>query len=93
MIAANFDVRAHNSNPFVKDRVIATNRAFDRGLLYINDRLCPEYAKCMEQLAYDKNGEPDKTAGVDHLPDAGTYPIAYEMPVVKPFTKHAVHGV
>jgi hypothetical protein len=38
----------------------------------------------MEQLAYDKNGQPDKKSNLDHLPDAGTYPIAFEMPVVKP---------
>lgn len=78
---------ANASNPLVKDRVIATNVAFTSGLLYINDKLCPEYAKCMEQLAYDKNGEPDKSSNIDHLPDAGTYPIAFEMPVIKPVAK------
>mgnify|MGYP000595392291 CR=1 FL=1 len=81
---ARFVVYAHGSNPLVKDRVIATNQAFSKDLLYINDEKCPEYARCMEQLAYDKNGEPDKKSNIDHLPDAGTYPIAYEMPVVKP---------
>jgi len=82
--AAGFVVYANKSNPLVKDRVIATNQAFAKGLLYINDEKCPEYARCMEQLAYDKNGEPDKKSNIDHLPDAGTYPIAYSMPVVKP---------
>ena len=81
---AGFMVYAHKSNPLIKDRVIATNVAFDKNLLQINDKACPEYSKCMEQLSYNDNGEPDKTSNLDHLPDAGTYPIAFEMPVVKP---------
>jgi len=84
---AGFVVYANKSNPLVKDRVMATNNAFQKGLLFINDEKCPEYAKCFEQLAYDKNGEPDKKSNLDHLPDAGTYPIAFEMPVRKPATK------
>lgn len=81
---AGFIVYAHASNPLIKDRVLATNQAFTHGLLFINDTMCPEYSKCMEQLAYDNNGEPDKKSNLDHLPDAGTYPIAYELPIVKP---------
>lgn len=82
--AAGFLVYADSQNPRVRDRVISTNIAFQNGLLYINDEKCPDYAKCMEQLPYDKNGEIDKSLNLDHLPDAGTYPIAFEMPVVKP---------
>jgi hypothetical protein len=82
--AAGFSVYANKTNPYVKDRVLATNMAFQHGLLYINDLEAPEFSKCMEQLAYDKNGEPDKKSNLDHLPDAGTYPIAFEMPVVRP---------
>jgi len=84
---AGFQVYANKSNPLVKDRVIASNMAFSSGLLYINDQECPETAKCFEQLAYDKNGVPDKLSNLDHLPDAATYPIAFEMPVVKPEVK------
>ncbi len=84
---AGFIVYANKSNPLVRDRVVATNQAFSKGLLFINDVKCPEYARCMEQLAYDKNGEPDKKSNIDHLPDAGTYPIAFEMPVSRPATK------
>ena len=40
-------------------------------------------ANCLEQQAY-RNGEPDKTSGNDHQNDATTYPIAYEMPIIKP---------
>lgn len=81
---AGFSVYANKSNPYIKDRVTATNAAFEHGRLFINDKACPEYARCMEQLAYDDNGQPDKKSNLDHLPDAGTYPIAFEMPVVKP---------
>ena len=82
--SAGFAVYANRSNPLVKDRVIAANVAFDKGLVKVNELLCPEYSRCLEQLAYDSNGSPDKKSNLDHLPDAGTYPIAYEMPVVKP---------
>lgn len=84
LVQAGFTVYANKKNPLVKDRVMATNKAFSSGLLLINDTMCPEYARCMEQLAYDKNGEPDKSSNIDHLPDAGTYPIAYELPIVRP---------
>ncbi len=81
---AGFSVYANSKNPYVKDRVMSTNKAFQDMLLFINDKECPEYARCMEQLAYDKNGEPDKKSNLDHLPDAGTYPIAFELPVIRP---------
>jgi hypothetical protein len=84
LMSAGLAVYAHKSNPLIKDRVIAANVAFDKGLVKVNELLCPEYARCLEQLAYDANGAPDKKSNLDHLPDAGTYPIAYEMPVVKP---------
>ena len=82
--SAGFAVYANKSNPFVKDRILAANTAFDKGRLFVNDTLCPDYARCLEQLAYDDNGTPDKKSNLDHLPDAGTYPIAFEIPVVKP---------
>lgn len=81
---AGFEVRAKKSNPLVKDRVIATNRAFSEGLLFINASKCPTVVRCLEQQSYNKNGEPDKQSGHDHQNDATTYPIAYEMPVRKP---------
>lgn len=78
---AGFIVLADSKNPFIKDRVLATNTAFQKGFIKVNDSLCPQYAKSLEQLAYDDNGMPDKRSGFDHITDAGTYPIAYEMPV------------
>jgi hypothetical protein len=62
---------------------MATNAAFESGRLRINATACPNVSSCLEQQTY-KNGEPDKSSGNDHQNDATTYPIAYEMPIVKP---------
>ena len=81
---AKFEVRAKPSNPAVKDRVSAMNKALESCMVMVNEQACPDTARCLEQQAYDKNGEPDKGGGSDHQNDATSYPIAYEMPVVKP---------
>lgn len=81
---AGFIIKAPNSNPPVKDRIMAVNKAFSDACLWVNDRLCPTVANSLEQQAYDKNGEPDKSAGVDHQNDATGYPIAFELPVRRP---------
>ncbi len=83
---AGFEVRAKASNPAVKDRVLSTVTAFEKGLLFVNDDACPNTARGLEQQAYDKNGEPAKDGIIDHQNDATTYPIVYEMPVIKPIT-------
>lgn len=81
---AGFTIRAKPSNPAVKDRILSVNMGFQRQKLWVNPDTCPETARCLEQQPYDKNGEPDKKTGLDHQNDAFGYPIAYEMPVVKP---------
>lgn len=81
---AGFSVNARSKNPNVRDRVQATNTAFSGGRLYVNTAKCPNVANCLEQQAYDKNGEPDKKSGFDHQNDATTYPIAYEMMINRP---------
>jgi PBSX family phage terminase large subunit len=80
---AGFRVRVNSKNPSVKDRILAMNAALDARRVFINHNACPVVADCLEQQAY-KNGEPDKSSGNDHQNDATTYPIAYEMPIVKP---------
>ena len=80
---AGFRVRVNSKNPSVKDRILAMNAALDSRRVFINHNACPVVADCLEQQAY-KNGEPDKSSGNDHQNDATTYPIAYEMPIVKP---------
>ena len=81
---AGFSLRAKKVNPFVKDRILSANRAFSSRRVMVNEEKCPEYAESLEQQAYDKNGIPDKTSGHDHMNDAGTYPLAFEMPIKKP---------
>lgn len=83
---AGFAVRAKKVNPRVKDRILSANNAFAIGRVMVNDNKCPDYAESLEQQAYAKNGEPDKTSGHDHMNDAGTYPIAFEMPIKRPVT-------
>jgi PBSX family phage terminase large subunit len=79
-----FRVLANASNPAVKDRVMAMNNALEKGRVKINAHKCPQTADCLEQQAYNSNGEPDKSTGYDHQNDATTYPIAYLMPIRKP---------
>jgi len=81
---AKFRVKAKPTNPAVKDRVQATNKAFSDNRLFVNPIECPTVAACLEQQSYDKNGEPDKSSGFDHQNDATSYPIAYEMPIIRP---------
>lgn len=90
---AGFEVRAHGTNPAVKDRIMSVNRQFERGRLWVNARTCPTVAKNLEQQAYDANGEPDKKSGFDHQNDATGYPIAYEFPIVRPVAQLRMGGV
>lgn len=71
---AGFEVRVNTTNPAVKDRIMSVNKQFQDGQLYVNVRECPTVAKCLEQQAYDDNGEPDKKSGFDHQNDATGYP-------------------
>ena len=90
---AGFAVRVNSRNPAIKDRVLATNKAFEQGKLKVNASKCPTIARCLEQQAYDDNGEPDKTADFDHMNDAFSYFAAYEFPVIKPMSKIKLVGL
>lgn len=83
--AARFSVLAPAANPAVKDRVMAVNQMIHsegvRKLLVNIDR-CPSFVEGLEKQAYDKNGEPDKTTGHDHVNDAAGYMIHYRFPVL-----------
>lgn len=70
---------AHNKNAVVQDRINATNNAFMKGKLFVNQRNCPVTSRCLINQAYDKHGKPDKKSGYDHQNDATTYPIVYEL--------------
>lgn len=81
---AGFRVRANAANPRVKNRIMSVNKRFELNKLFVNVNKCPRTADDLEQQAYDKNGEPDKTNDTDHGNDAFGYPIAYTFPIYKP---------
>jgi hypothetical protein len=85
---AGFQVVVDSANPGVKDRIVAMNAAFLNATgerrYKVNTKRCPEYTRCLEQQAYDKHGQPDKTSGVDHANDAGGYYICKRLPVNRP---------
>lgn len=87
---AGFEIRVKSDNPAVKDRVNATNKAFEDNWLHINAERCPRVAECFEQQAYDQNGEPDKSTGFDHQNDASTYPIVYERPIKRKYAGEVI---
>ncbi len=68
-----FKVVAENAHPRVRDRVYTLNvgwLAEDRLLVAPH---CTETIKSLSSQGYDKYGEPDKTRGLDHIPDALGY--------------------
>lgn len=74
------------TNPAVKDRVLSMNRMLHHEgerKYRINPDACPHYVESLEKQAYDRNGEPDKSTGLDHCIDAGGYFIAYRYPIQK----------
>jgi hypothetical protein len=84
---AKFTINVGSTNPAVKDRVLSTNAMLHNGKgerrMKVNTRRCPKFTEGLEQQAYDDHGEPDKKSGVDHVNDAGTYPIVRMYPIVK----------
>lgn len=82
--AARFNVLVAASNPAVKDRVLSLNQmihADGKRRLKVNVDLCPSFVEGLEKQAYDKNGEPDKASGFDHVNDAAGYFVFYRFPV------------
>jgi hypothetical protein len=81
---AGFRVHRTGGNPLVKDRVLAMNQMIhadgERRLL-VNTDTCPNLTMSLEQQAYDKNGEPDKTNGWDHVVDAQGYFVHARYPL------------
>lgn len=58
-------------NPKVKDRINSVNKLFRDGAK-ININQCINLVQALEQIGF-KNGEPDKTSGLDHITDALGY--------------------
>lgn len=82
--AAGFEVRAKDSNPRIKDRVMSVNKAFEDSNVYVNTNECPTTTRNLEEQAYNKIGLPDKDTGQDHQNDAFGYFTHWHLPVVKP---------
>lgn len=81
---ARFNVLVASSNPAVKDRVLAMNQMIHsegKRRLRVNVDTCPSFVEALEKQAYDKNGEPDKASGFDHLNDAAGYFMFHRFPV------------
>lgn len=75
--AAGLSVLALEAHPRVRERVNLTNAWFcnaeGRRLLFVDPR-CVKTIECLEKLCYrEGSGEPDKSGGFDHLPDALGY--------------------
>ena len=80
--SANFTVLANPANPAVKDRIMAVNQLIHsngRRRLLVNFDKCPTLVEGLEQQSYNKNGEPDKASGHDHLNDALGYFLCYKF--------------
>lgn len=93
---AGFTVLNQTRNPFIKDRVLAFNIMINKDgqrRLFVNVDNCPGLVEGLEKQAYDKNGEPDKSAGLDHIVDAAGYFISYKFPVVEGFRKIQLAGI
>ena len=86
---AGLTVRVNSTNPAIMDRVNAFNALILNGQgqrrFKVNTNRCPSLTDGLEQQAYDKNGMPDKSSGVDHVMDAAGYPLAYLFPVKSKF--------
>lgn len=89
-----FSIRVASVNPSIKDRLNAMNAMILNSVgerrFFVNALRCPEYTDALEQQIFDKFGMPDKSAGLDHVNDAGGYFIAYQYPVSKPVIRSFV---
>ena len=78
---AGFSVYETGTNPAVRDRVIAMQRQLSTRNMLINPESCPQLCMSLEQQVYDRNGEPDKLNGWDHINDAQGYFVSARFPV------------
>lgn len=82
---AGFTVHNNPNNPAVKDRVLSMNHMIHSAgarRYRVNPDTCPHLMESLEKQAYDKNGEPDKAGGLDHIVDAAGYFVSYKFPIV-----------
>ncbi|MCG5790283.1 terminase large subunit domain-containing protein [Acinetobacter baumannii] len=93
-----FKVEVNGVNPSIKDRINAVNaqilNADGERHLKVNTNKCPNFTATLEQQVYDSFGMPDKSAGLDHVGDAGGYPLAKRFPIIiqKVFKRRKIAG-
>jgi hypothetical protein len=91
---AKFRVMVNHSNPAVKDRVLSVNKLLESRDYKVNPDACPSLVESLERQAYDKNGEPDKTSGFDHINDAAGYFVCYRYPIAgRGITRTQIVGI
>ena len=74
ILTKEFKVAYLRSNPAVMERVNRVNLFFEKLQLVINPNKCKELVNCLENQTF-KNGMPDKTVNLDHLPDGLGYMV------------------
>lgn len=74
----NFNVNIRRKNPEILNRVRGVNKSLENQIYFVNLEKCPTYSDALSQQTY-KNGLPDKTSGLDHILDAGTYAVVEQI--------------
>ena len=80
-----FTVRAHNSNPAVRDRINAVNRKLANNEILVNQNI-EKLNYSLQTQAWASNGKPEKFdnhqgGSVDDWNDALGYLVAYMFPI------------
>lgn len=87
--ASGFKVIVPKKNPFVRDRINSVNKEFENLTTFINSNKCPSLVDALEKQAYNKNGEPNKQGGFDHIVDAFGYEVHNsKVNIIKPRTSN-----
>jgi hypothetical protein len=81
---AGFRSKAQRQNPPVRDRISSVNAKLKAETLFVDPR-CKELIASLSTQGRDKNGQPDKSGGLDHAADALGYGVHYQWP-----TRHKV---
>jgi hypothetical protein len=79
-ILAEYGIGSYSpkANPPVRDRVAVGNSRLENGkgeVSIVIDPRCKGLIQDLERQCYDEKGDPDKTNGNDHRPEAWSYPL------------------
>lgn len=80
-----FEVCYNSKNPRIVDRVGAVNAKIRNAKgdvnLFVNIDKCPQTVEGLEQQGWGKDGNPDKSSGLDHTLDALGYMVHFRFPI------------